>query len=388
MVQIETPVREVVVRILADLVAIESVNPYFPGGERGEIAVSAYVAEFCAGLGLAVDRQEILPDRPNVLAELEVPGATRTLLFDSHMDTVSLDQMGQAGLRPEIDRGRLTGRGACDDKASLAAMLAAMAELARQPAGLRADVLLLASVDEEYLMRGARGFAHSGRQIDGAIVGEPTGLEIVVAHKGFVRWQLHTVGKAAHSSNPHLGDNAVYQMAELIHLVRPEVDRLLAGRSHPLVGAATWSIGKISGGTSVNIVPERCTVEIDRRLLPGESGAVALTEFDNVIAHVRQRRPDLHVERDTPFGDIAGLDTSPEAPVVRAMESAARSTRGTARLAGVSYGTNASRFAEVGIECVVCGPGDIRQAHTADEYVSLDQLAEAVRLYVAAARAF
>jgi acetylornithine deacetylase len=388
MVQTQTPVREDVLGILADLVSIESVNPYFPGGERGEVEVAAYVAEFCSSLGLAVDRQEVLPERANILAELKVPGAIRTLLFDSHMDTVSLDQMGQRGLHPEVDNGRMTGRGSCDDKASLAAMLATMAELARQPAGLRANVLLLASADEEYLMRGARAFAQSGRRVDGAIVGEPTGLEIVVAHKGFVRWQLHTVGKAAHSSNPQLGDNAVYQMAELIHLLRPELDRLLAGRSHPLVGAATWSIGKIGGGTSVNIVPERCTVEIDRRLLPGESGTAALAEFDAIIADIGERRPDLHVERDAPFGDIAGLDTSPTAPVVRAMEAAARSTRGTSALAGVSYGTNASRFAEVGIDCVVCGPGDIRQAHTADEYVTIDQLAEAVRLYVAAARAF
>ncbi len=388
MAQAQVPVREDVVSLLSELVAIESINPYFPGATRGETGIAAYVADYCARLGLAVSRQPILPGRENVLAELTVPGATRTLLFDSHMDTVSLDQMGPAGLLPEVRDGHLTGRGSCDDKASLAAMLLALAQLARQPDGLRTNVLLLASVDEEYLMRGAEGFARSGRSVDGAIVGEPTGLAVVVAHKGFVRWKMHTVGRAAHSSTPHLGDNAIYQMAEVIHLLRPELDRLLAGRSHPLVGPATWSIGKIVGGSSVNIVPDRCTVEIDRRLLPGEAGQAALAEVDAIVERIRQARPDLHVERDAPFGDVTGLDTPPTAAVVRALDQACRSVRGKSSIVGVAYGTNASKLAEVGIPCVVFGPGDIAQAHTADEYVALDQVVAAARILEGAARAF
>ncbi|HLZ08644.1 MAG TPA: M20/M25/M40 family metallo-hydrolase, partial [Chloroflexota bacterium] len=283
MAQTRTHVVQDVARVLADLVAIESVNPYFPGGGRGESAVADYVADYCADAGLTVSRQPILPGRENVVAELAVTGATRTLLFDCHLDTVSLDQMGAAGLHPAIREGVMTGRGSCDDKASLAAMLVAMSRLADHPDGLTSNVVFLGSVDEEYLMRGAGGFAQSGRKIDGAIVGEPTNLEIVVAHKGFLRWKLHTIGKSAHSSNPHLGDNAIYQMASLIAALRPAMDSLLMTKIHPLVGTATWSIGKIGGGSSVNIVPDRCTVEIDRRLLPGETGAVALAEIDSIL---------------------------------------------------------------------------------------------------------
>src|SRR5207245_2736198 len=158
------------------------------------------------------------------------------------------DAMGSAGLRPERRNGTLTGRGSCDDKASLAAMLSALGQLARRPEGLRCNVLLLASVDEEYLMRGAQFFARSGERVDGAIVGEPTLLDVVIAHKGFVRWQLRTRGKAAHSANPWVGDNAIYQMAELLHHLRPGVEAVLAGRGHPLLGNPTWSVGKISGG--------------------------------------------------------------------------------------------------------------------------------------------
>lgn len=388
MTESPAPARDDVVEILRDLVRIESVNPSFPGGERGEAAVATYVAEYCSRLGLSVQRQEVLPGRSNVLAELRVRGAERGLLLDSHMDTVSLDAMGDRGLDPVIRDGRVTGRGSCDDKGPLAAMLVALGALARDPRGLRSNVYLLASVDEEYLMRGAAHFALSGTPVAAAIVGEPTGLEVVVAHKGFVRWTLHTVGRAAHSSNPQHGNNAIYQMAELIQALRGELEPRLMTRAHSLVGSATWSIGKIHGGAAVNIVPERCTIEIDRRLLPNESGAEALAEFDEILDRIRAQNPHLQVESEIPFGAVAGLDTPVEAPIVQAMIGASEEIRGEFTIAGVPYGTNASKFVEAGIPSVVFGPGDIRQAHTAEEYVEIHELRAAARMYEAAARRF
>ncbi len=376
------------IRLLTDLVAINSVNPYFPGGGRGEADVAAYVSDYCARLGLSVREQPVLPGRSNVIAELKVPGATRTVLLDSHMDTVSLDLMGPDGLRPRVRDGTLTGRGSCDTKASLAAMLAALGALTRDPSGLRASVILLASVDEEYLMRGAEAFARSGAKIDGAIVGEPTRLDVVIATKGFVRWKMHTIGKSAHSSTPSLGDNAIYQMADLLHLLRDEIEPLLASRKHPLVGSATWSVGKISGGASVNIVPETCTVEIDRRLLPGETSKSALAEFDAAVAAIQRSHPRIKVRCDEPFGDVSGLDTPASADIVRALELGCGRVRGESKLVGVAYGTNASKFADAGISCVVFGPGDVSQAHTADEFVSIEQVIDAAKIYEAAVRAF
>ncbi|HEX5415632.1 MAG TPA: M20 family metallopeptidase [Chloroflexota bacterium] len=378
-----------VVQILAELVEIESVNPYFPGGARGEAGMAAYVANYCKALDLAVSEQAVLPGRANVIAELKVPGAERTLLFDVHLDTVSLDAMGPEGLRPRVESGRVTGRGSCDDKASLAAMLVALRALARSPSGLRANVTLLASADEEYLMRGAETFARSGVSVDGAIVGEPTLLRVVTAHKGFVRWTLSTHGVACHSSNPHLGDNAIYQMAELLTVLRPRLDELVARRPHhPLVGGATWSVGKISGGASVNIVPEACSVEIDRRLLPGENSAEVLAELDALLGEITRERPHLKVSRAEPFGDVAAIDTPVDNAIVRAAQKGCVEVLGEARPVGVAYGTNASKFAEVGIPCVVLGPGDIAQAHTAGEWVAIEQLTKAARIYEAIARAF
>ena len=384
----ETPVQTEAIRLLRDLVSINSVNPYFPGGERGEADVAAYVRDYCTHLGLEVREQEVLPGRSNVIAELKVPSASRTILLDSHMDTVSMDLMGLDGLRPQVRGTTLTGRGSCDTKASLAAMLAAMAELARNPSQLRCNVILLASVDEEYLMRGAEAFARSGVRVDGAIVGEPTRLDVVIAHKGFVRWTMHTVGRSAHSSNPSLGDNAIYQMADLIGILRAALEPRYLSRTHPLVGAVTWSVGKISGGTSVNIVPESCSVEIDRRLLPGETPDGALAEVDEAVAAVERNRPDIRVRRDEPFGAVSGLDTPASSAVVRALEVACGTIRGEAKLIGVPYGTNASKFADVGMQCVVFGPGDVSQAHTADEYVSIEQVNAAARIYEAAVRSF
>jgi acetylornithine deacetylase len=388
MVQARTPTRESVAEVLADLVSIESVNPNFPGGERGEVGVASFVSEFCSRHGLDVRHQNVLPGRDNVIAELRIPGATRTLLLDSHMDTVSLDQMGSTGLQPRIQENVMTGRGSCDDKASLTAMLLAMARLATNRRGLTANITLLASVDEEYLMRGAQAFAQAGIKADGAIVGEPTGLDVVVAHKGFVRWFIKTIGRAAHSSNPALGDNAIYQMAEFLHELRPQLDRVLAGRSHPLVGPATWSVGKISGGAAVNIVPETCMVEVDRRLLPGETGPSALAEVDAIIAEIQAAHPKLRIEREVPFGYVAGIDTSPTDPLAKALDAACASVRGESKIVGVAYGTNASKFVEAGVPCVVFGPGHIQQAHTANEFVDLDQVATAVDILEAAARNF
>ncbi|HUE76003.1 MAG TPA: M20/M25/M40 family metallo-hydrolase, partial [Chloroflexota bacterium] len=183
-------------QILRDLIAIESVNPYFPGGERGEVEVGRYLADFFTRLGLAAAQQEVLPGRWNVFTRLGSEEAgRRVLLFETHMDTVTLEPVGQAMLEPSERDGYLHGRGACDDKASLAAMLAALEALVARASELRVDVVVLGSVDEEYLMRGIAEFANSGPRIDAAVVGEPTSLQVVRAHKGLIRWRLMTEGR-------------------------------------------------------------------------------------------------------------------------------------------------------------------------------------------------
>jgi acetylornithine deacetylase len=376
------------VRLLSDLVAIESVNPAYPGGERGEVALAEFVEDHCRRLGLDVTRQGVLPGRENVYAELRTPDARGTLLFEAHMDTVGLDAMGERGLLPERRGGRLYGRGACDAKGSLAGMLSAMALLVARRRELRVDVVLAATVDEEYRFRGVLALLESGRRLDAAVVGEPTDLRLVVAHKGCLRTRISTIGRTAHSSRPEEGVNAVEHMARVIDVLG-DLRRRLAGRKHPLVGPPTLSIGRIWGGTAVNIVPERCTIEIDWRTTPGDDAQRALAELDATLAAAQREHPELRIEREEPSVADWALDTPPDAAVVRAAQSACRSLGLPAAPVGVPYGSDASKLQALGgVPSIVVGPGSIAQAHTADEFVPLDQLLAAAELYARTAIAW
>lgn len=372
---------EQLVQLLSDLVALESVNPAYPGGSRGEAAVADYVEIHCHRLGLVVARQPVLPGRDNILAELRVPGAQQTLLFEAHMDTVDLGPKGSQALRPEQREGRLYGRGSCDTKGSLTAMLVALEALQAERERLRVNVMLLASVDEEHAFRGVTAFVDRKVPVHAAVVGEPTELQIVVAHKGCVRWRLSTTGRAAHSSRPEEGNNAIDQMAEVLLALRAFQMRLRE-RQHSLVGSPTLSVGRIWGGTGVNIVPERCTIEIDRRLIPGEDAQAALAEVDTFLAACAAANPLLNIEREKPFVADWPLETPDDAAVVGAGRAACADLSLSAQPIGVPYGTDASKlWALGGIPAIVLGPGSIAQAHTAEEYVSLAEVAAAAELY-------
>lgn len=379
---------EKLVRLLNDLIAIESVNPAYPGGTRGEAAIADYVEEHCRHLGLDVTRQRVLPGRDNVVAVLRVPNARGTILFEAHMDTVALEPMGERALRPEVRDGRLYGRGACDTKGSLAAMLAALEMLRAESRDLGVNVALLAAVDEEYRYRGVLAFLDAHQPVQAAIVGEPTDLRIVVAHKGCVRWRLSTLGRAAHSSRPEEGQNAIDGMAEVLVALRRLQSRLRE-RSHPLVGNPTLSVGRIWGGTGVNIVPDRCTIEIDRRTIPGESHQSVLAEFDALLDDVGSAHPMVRFEREEPYLADWTLDTPVDAPIVLAVRRACQELGLSDEPVGVAYGTDASKLWALGrIPSIVLGPGSIAQAHTGDEYVSIAQLVTASSLYAEGVRRF
>ncbi len=374
--------------ILRDLVAIESVNPFFPGGERGEVEVSHYIQDFFRRLGLKPQLQEALPGRHNSWATLETPGASRTLLFEAHMDTVTLAPVGDKLLDPTIRNGRLSGRGACDTKGSLAAMLAMLESLVNDPTGLKANITVLGSVDEEYLMRGIKLFAEQGPKVDAAIVGEPTELYVIRAHKGLTRWRIRTAGRSAHTSRPDQGDNAIYQMVSLTQHILNAYEPVLKSKTHPLLGQATLTVGTIHGGTGVNIVPDACVIEVDRRTMPDEDLPSVTAEMRRIVAEIQQQDPKIKATVDDPFADIPGIDTPAGSDIVRLTAEVAGQLYGHHQALGVPYGTNASWLAAAGVPVVVLGPGSIAQAHTADEFVELDQVEKAANLYAAIALAY
>lgn len=370
---------ERVASLLRELVSIESVNLAYTGGV-GEAGIADHVDAWAHNGGFRVERQEVTPGQDNVLVTLDVPGATETLLFHAHMDTVALAPMENA-LKPMIRDGRLYGRGACDTKGSLAAMMVTLERLRERGEELSVNVALLAAVDEEHAFTGVRRYVDSDARASAAVVGEPTDLRPVIAHKGCVRGVIRTVGKAAHSSEPHRGVSAIDAMADVLVELRA-LQQHLPDRRHELLGSPTFSVGLIEGGTGVNIVPERCTITYDRRTLPGEDPHQVLAELDDVIERVRATRPDAVIERLAPDLVDDALDTIPGNALVQAARDACDAAGLQSEPVGVPYGSDASKLQQHrGIPCIVLGPGSISQAHGADEYVPLDQLTSAVEVY-------
>jgi acetylornithine deacetylase len=367
-----------VIDTLSDFVRINSVNPAY--GDNGtEANLAPLVRAFFEKRGIEVFEQEVFPGRNNVIARL--PGKTqRRLVLEAHMDTVSIKGMSIPAFEPTIRDGRLYGRGSVDDKAGLAAMMHAVASLKEDGIVPDCEVWLAAVVDEEFSFRGVVKLC-DGLQAAGAIVAEPTELRAVIASKGVLRWRIQTHGKAAHSSKPHLGVNAITNMSRLVLALDAENQRL-AACAHPLLGPATNSVGVINGGVQVNFVPDQCTIEIDRRLLPGESSSDVLARYQCIIDQLRAEHPGFDGTMELPpmLVDEA-LDTPASEHIVTVAQSALRSLGLNAEPCGVPFGSDASKLSRVGVPSIVLGPGSIDQAHAADEYVELAQVEQAVRIY-------
>ena len=260
--------------LLQSLVAIPSVNPM--GGPADgpiyfETALSGFIEQWLHERDIAVTRMPVSPGRDNLIARYRSDGSRRTIVFDAHQDTVPVTGMTIPPFEPTISGDRLQGRGSCDIKSGLAAMLVAFAGLCRDRPRDSANVILACTVDEEFTHTGSSKLAESLPPPDLTIVAEPTGLDIVTCHKGAIRWKLSVHGRACHSSTPRLGDNAIYRMAKTLQVIEEYARMLMTERIDPMLGPATLSVGRISGGLSVNVVPDHCEIEIDRRLLPGES---------------------------------------------------------------------------------------------------------------------
>jgi acetylornithine deacetylase ArgE len=365
--------------MLAELVQIESVNPRLAGGGKGERGVVEWVTRFCEGHGVESQLQSVEAGRDNVLAWVTGWEPEVRVLFVAHMDTMPAPDWTKNPFGAERSGTRLYGRGACDTKGSFAAMLQALVTIrAGRP---RATIVVAGSVDEEYRKAGARALATSGTHYEAAVIGEPTDLELVVAHKGSVRWRIETRGRAAHTSKPHLGVNAISRMARVIARVEEKLLPRLAARMHPLVGAPTLTISLIHGGVDLCIVPDRCEIGIDRRLVPGESPENGVAEVEEILASLRADDPTLEVHSILPATEDPPVEAPIDSRIAQVAARACAEAAGTGQPRGVPYGTDASQLAPRGTACVVVGPGSIDQAHTTEEYVELPQVEVAVDIY-------
>lgn len=366
-------------RELAHSIGISSQNP--PGGEA---AMAEYLSGRLREAGAEVALQEVQPGRPNVLGFFRF-GPGPVLMLNAHTDTVPVTPGTRRDLlRASEENGRLYGRGACDDKGPLIAMLAACRlAAARHEAGrpLAGTVLFAGVMGEESGGEGTRHLATHGPRPDAAIVGEPTELAPVLGHKGSYRKRFVFHGRAVHSSDPSLGENAAYHAARFTSAVE-DLNEALASVTHPLFGRAVASATVVRGGSKVIVVPDRCEVQVDRRLLPGETEETAQIEMDRILAELTKRYPALQVEIEDLGMGKRPAELAPDHAFARTLKEAVESvTSRPAAFGGYRAGTDMTFLSAIGVPTMIFGPGSISDAHTVDESIPLDEFDASIEIY-------
>ncbi|MGV3766019.1 MAG: M20 family metallopeptidase [Chitinophagaceae bacterium] len=363
-----------VIQLLRDLVAIPSVNPMgkgLTGALYSERNMALYIENYLTALGIRCHWQENDPAHPNLLALIDA-GKKETILLQAHMDTVSHENMTVAPFDPVIKDGLLYGRGSCDTKASLATYLYAIGEVVEKKIPLTRNVSLLFVHDEEYAFSGATEAVAHELKADFAIVGEPTELNMIHAHKGLCRFFIRTKGLSCHASMPWLGENAIYKIAPVLQAIEKYAEQLKQ-HTHPVLGSATVNVGRIYGGQTVNTVPAECVIEVDHRLLPGMN-------FQTIRETLLPFLEGTDAVVEAPYMEALGVYNDPDARVCTLLQQAILANDITPEMQAANYATDASVIHNAGIPCVVFGPGSISKAHTADEFVPTAQVEKAAEI--------
>jgi acetylornithine deacetylase len=364
---------DTLVALLSELIAIDSVNPSLVPGGAGEGEIVAWIAAWAREAGLEVEVLEATPGRPSALVSARGSGAGSTLLLCGHVDTVGFEGMARP-LEPHVEGDRMYGRGAYDMKGGLAAALVACRDAATL--GLAGDVVVAAVADEEHASLGVQEVVGM-TSADAAIVTEPTELELVVAHKGFVWSEIEITGRAAHGSRPHLGVDAIVKAGPVLTAIG-ELDEALGDREHALLGRPSVHASRIDGGTEMSSYPAGCVIGLEHRTLPGQSVGDVEAELAERLDSCRREDPALEVTARTllvrePFEMDAGAE------LVRTLEDITGQVLGEpARVGGASFWADSAFIASAGIPTVLFGPvGD--GAHAQEEWVSVSSCERVAR---------
>jgi acetylornithine deacetylase len=358
------------IALLRDLVAIDSVNPTLSPGARGEAEVARRVARELDAIGLRVEVTEVEPGRPNVVGVLEGRAAGRSLMFCGHTDTVGVSGMDRP-FAAEIRDGRLYGRGAQDMKGGVAAMIGAARRIVETGGLAQGRLVVAAVVDEEHASVGAEALVARWRT-DAAVVTEPTGLDIAVAHKGFQWIALETRGRAAHGSRPLEGRDAILRMGRVLGRLEALDRGLQSGTPHALLGTASLHASFIDGGHELSSYPSRASLQYERRTLPGEPSDVARVEAEAILDDLRREDPEFEGEARLVFGrDAYEIDADSQLPAL--MVDAAKAAGCRAPITGMTFWTDAAILGGAGIPSVLFGPGGAG-LHSIVEYVIVDDV--------------
>jgi acetylornithine deacetylase len=354
------------VALTRELVRIDSRNPSLVQGAPGENAVANALGAVLRDWGFRIEMHDAAPGRPNVVARIGNAGA-RSLMFNGHLDVVGVEGMTHDPFGAEERNGRMYGRGSCDMKSGVAAMCAAAVRAV--DAGLEGEIVVTAVADEEFESIGTRALIDRGVRADAAIVTEPTRLCIMPAHLGFVWAEVVVNGRAAHGSRWDIGVDAIRHGGRFLAALDRFDSDVLTKRSHPLLGRPSVHASLISGGTGMSTYPDKCTIQLERRTIPGETPADVVRELrgltDGIDAQVRET-----------FSQVPS-DVATDAPIVQALDAALHASGEEVRIEGMTAWTDAALLNAAGIPAICFGPGDITLAHAAIEYVPVDEIERA-----------
>lgn len=371
--------------ILKRLVRIDSVNPDVGEGP-GEGRIAGELREILESGGLEVKVQELSGDRRNVIGILRGEGGGRSLMLSGHMDTVGVRNMAIPPFDPKIRNGNLHGRGSCDMKGGLAGMISAATAIAMSGVKLKGDLYVSGVADEEYMSIGTERLVEKYKT-DGAVVGEPTKMRVGIAHRGFLWIEIETWGRSAHGSVPERGHDAIVDMARVID----EIESLkieLNKKRHPLLGSPKIHTSAVTGGQAWSVVPDYCSLRIERRTLPGEKGEDGLQEMQRIIAKVTSRYPEVRAKAKLNF-ERPPFQVDRTTDLARAVTKASHLPAKASSFVGVPYWSDASIFLDRGkTTTVLFGPGDISLAHSPLEYVPVADVEESARIYAETAISF
>jgi len=368
--------------ILRDLVAANSINPSLVPGAPGEAEAADVARRAMVAAGLDVVLQDAAPGRPNVIGVLEGRAPGPSMMFCGHLDTVGVEGMTDP-FSPRVADGRLFARGSQDMKGGVAAMIAAAGLLARE--WTRGRLIVAAVVDEEYESLGAEALVKAWRA-DAAIVTEPTDLALAIGHKGFAWLQIVTHGRAAHGSRPEEGRDAIARMGRVLTALEGRDRELRAQPPTPFQGTGSLHASLISGGRELSSYPDRCTLEMERRTVDGETSETVLGEVETILERLRRADPDFRADaRLVTFRPAHCLDAAH--PLATTISSAlARQGRPSAPK-GMSFWTDAAILSAAGTPSVLLGPGGAG-LHSTQEYVLVDDVYACRDLLADAARAW
>jgi acetylornithine deacetylase len=340
-------------RLLKQLIAIDSVNPSLVPGAAGEAGIARALVEELRSAGLATEVQHAAADRPNVVGVLEGRAPGRSLMFCGHVDTV-----GVAGMTRPFDpaerNGRIYGRGSQDMKGGVAAMIGAARVIAESGGLDRGRLIVACVVDEEHASIGAEALVTRWRA-DAGVVTEPTDLHVAVAHKGFEWVEIETEGRAAHGSRPGEGRDAIMRMGRVLGELEALDRDLQAGRAHHLVGPASLHASLIEGGRELSSYPDRCALQLERRTIPGEPQGVAAREVGALLDRLREQDADFRAASRTMFSR-APYELAPDHPLASSLQTHARERGAASDVIGMSFWTDAAVLGAAGIPSVLFGP--------------------------------